>query len=78
MDFLNPWIIESEKRSKDSLRVRIVSNNTGEIRMIDLSVDDIAALITVGKDRVIAASRIIWEDEEKEKILNDLLGEKDA
>jgi uncharacterized protein with PhoU and TrkA domain len=48
---LNPWAIEVVFRERERIRLNIIEENTGEIRQITLSADDLANILTVGLTR---------------------------
>ena len=70
---LNPWIIEIVYETSESIRVNIISAETGEIRQITLCVNDIAAIHALGVDRLNKAGDIADENGEKTRALDALL-----
>ncbi len=47
-EFLNPWIIESNNAIVENyygIKIRIINNNTGEIKQLELTIDQINDLI---------------------------------
>lgn len=62
---LNPWIIEAERfnAGDTTIRLNIVDSQTGEIRQIDLSVDDLSAIMYAGMERIHALAAIVNGDD---------------
>ena len=70
---LNPWIIEIVYETPESVRINIVSSDTGEIRQITLCVNDIASIHEIGIDRLNKAGNIVEGNDEKTMALDALL-----
>lgn len=72
---LNPWIIDIEKQSDYSVRINIISNETGEIKQINLEVDDINAISILEMERIRKLAEIVYDEDlhsEKLRVLNNL------
>lgn len=42
---LNPWLVEVLSKTRDQITLNICNENTGEIRQIEFTVDDLNDLI---------------------------------
>lgn len=56
---LNPWYIAIDAVTRQSLRLRIVNDETGETRSKELNVDDVNNICLVGLSRILVAAGII-------------------
>jgi hypothetical protein len=74
MELLNPWIIEIQDRTDGFVIINIISRATGEIRQINLSVNDINAIHTLENQRILKAAEIIDEEDGRAETLDELLG----
>ena len=69
---LNPWKIEHDNDGH-TIMLRIVSDETGEIRQIRLDADDIDSLAIIGSDRVREYAEIVLDTEGEIVSLEPLL-----
>ena len=60
---LNPWYIEAQRETDTSICLNIVSQVTGEIRQIKLTVDDLSSIMYAGMERINALAATVDDDD---------------
>lgn len=79
-EMLNPWVIEVDKcSSNDSIRINIINQNTGEIRQVILSVEDINDINRLSVECIHKIAEKYFDDETDFSLMVDrLIGFNDS
>lgn len=64
MEKLNPWYIDTDLIGTTAIRINVNNSDTGEIRQILLTVDDIAAISYLDVPRVSAIAEFVCDGDE--------------
>jgi hypothetical protein len=71
---LNPWKVEVFQSLRERVILDIVHEKTGELRRVELGVDDLNNILMIGTKRIETTAEILRDDTENTVHLEDIIG----